>query len=402
VISPVNNSLLDNASLMHAHTPSRWVVTAIVCLISSIPSMAQDDRFVITVKGKHGYISHTGEVAIPPLLEGTYVTDFEEGMALFAESANPTPPKVPFVDQSGRAHIFLWEKWGFINTSGKNAIPAIYHSAKNFHEGLAAVGLDTERTRYDCLHCDPNLKWGFIDKSGSIVVAPQFHGAAQFSQGLAAVQNAELKWGFIDRSGHLAIPFAFDFAGTFSEGLAVVGVMGKYGFIDRTGAYAVPLRFTWAREFSNGLAPVRLGGKRINPGEPMKDPLGGRWAFIDSKGELKIKLPKRVADTRPFREGRAVVTFRSSCGYVDSSGTFISKPDLQYCEDFSEGRAAVFNGSWQYIDLSGRVVLKTNYFQIGSFVNGLARVTVGELGPNQRFGYINKDGVEVYKPQPAL
>src|SRR4051794_28265554 len=111
---------------MRAHRPTRCVVTAIVCLMSSIPSMAQDDRFVITVKGKHGYISHTGEVAIPPSLEGTYVSDFEEGMALFAESANPAPPKVPFVDRRGRTHIFLWEQWGFINTSGQKTVPAIY------------------------------------------------------------------------------------------------------------------------------------------------------------------------------------------------------------------------------------------------------------------------------------
>jgi hypothetical protein len=387
----------------------RSYLTLSLCCIAVVctsalppPCVAQDDRFVIYLNGSHGYISRTGELIIPPILEGTYVIHFGEGMAMFSETVKPKPDTVPFIDDDGRIHSFPIQKWGFINTSGEKVIPAKYDAAQGYHEGFAAVGFDTDQTRYDCLHCDANRRWGFIDITGKLVIAAQFDSVDRFSEGLAAVQNAKLKWGYIDRSGHLVIPFQFENAAAFSEGLAVVGEGKKFGFINRTGGYVVPLRFTEAEEFSNGLAPVRLGGKRLHEGEMLMGPVGGRWAFIDSKGEIKVKLPKQVTHASPYREGRAAVEFGASCGYVNTSGAVIVPPRFRQCDDFSEGLARVLDETWQYIDEAGRVVLRVNYSQVGPFVNGLASVTLGEVGPTQRFGYINKDGVEVYKPKPAL
>lgn len=81
------------------------------------------------------------------------------------------------------------------------------------------------------------------------------------------------------------------------------------------------------------------------------------------------------------------------------------RPEYRSCDDFSEGVAAVRAGDrLQYIDLSGTVILTlpAEYFHVGAFHDGLAAVTIGEVGPDQRFGYINKHGVEIRKPQPAL
>src|SRR5262245_58212982 len=109
-------------------------------------------------------------------------------------------------------------------------------------------------------------------------------------------------------------------------------------------------------------------------------PIDGRWAFVDHAGKVKFKLPKQVDDARAFDEGRAVVSFRGSCGYIDSAGASITKLRFQECDDFSEGLASVFDRGWKYIDLSGRVVLNVKYFQVGPFVNGLASVTEGKDG----------------------
>lgn len=57
-------------------------------------------------------------------------------------------------------------KWGFIDKSGKEIIPAIYESAGFFSEGLAAVGKDG--------------KFGFVDKIGK-VIAPCVYDDAEDS-----------------------------------------------------------------------------------------------------------------------------------------------------------------------------------------------------------------------------
>jgi hypothetical protein len=76
---------------------------------------------------------------------------------------------------------------------------------------------------------------------------------------------------------------------------------------------------------------------------------------------------------------------------------------FSYCGVFSEGLADVLeNERWEYIDKVGSLILPTNYFGIYPFRNGLARVDVGGVGPNQKFGYIDKSGREVWKPQPAM
>lgn len=122
----------------------------------------------------------------------------------------------------------IWDKnnkSGFMDSAGKVMIGFVYDSAKDFHEGLAAV--------------EANDKYGYIDYSGKIIIKPQYDEVSFFSEGLAAVKIID-KWGFIDSSGKMIIKPQFDNVGNFEEGLAcfmekkfIVGY--KYGFIDKTG-----------------------------------------------------------------------------------------------------------------------------------------------------------------------
>ncbi len=86
-----------------------------------------------------------------------------------------------------------------------------------------------------------NDKWGYIDNTGKVVIESQFEGVHRFSGGLAVVE-IQKKFGYIDKTGNIVIELKFDKAGDFSNGLAYVNIGavwyehysgGKYGYIDK-------------------------------------------------------------------------------------------------------------------------------------------------------------------------
>ena len=83
------------------------------------------------------------------------------------------------------------QKWGFIDTAGKEAIPFIYENADNFSEGFASVKL--------------NGKWGFINKTGKEITPIKYDSVCDFSEGFAKVK-LNGKWGFIDKTGKEITP----------------------------------------------------------------------------------------------------------------------------------------------------------------------------------------------------
>jgi hypothetical protein len=85
--------------------------------------------FVITVKGKDGFMSQDGKVIIEPVFEKAL--PFSDGLAA--------------VQQQGL--------WGFIDTSGRVVIEPQFISVSRFSDGLAAF----QRTRW-------SDKQGYMDK----------------------------------------------------------------------------------------------------------------------------------------------------------------------------------------------------------------------------------------------
>jgi hypothetical protein len=373
---------------------------AALSLSGCIAVQAQENRFVVFSHGKHGYIDREGTLVIPISLEGTNVLHFSEGLVSYSERVKPEPTKLPYTDQNGKLRIHPQEKWGFIDTRGAVVINAQFDAVGEFSEELAAVAFDTDRTRHDCLDCDLDQRWGFIDKTGETVVQPQYSSVSSFSEGLAAVRNEQGKWGYIDRKGQLVIPFAFQSARRFSDGLAPVAVNQKVGYIDRRGNLVIKPQFTVAGSFSDGLAAVRRSGKTDFM---ILGPAGGKWAFIGRDGKNKIVLPAQAEHADDFVDGLAAIQVGKSCGFMDKSGALVIPTTFSSCGDFSEGLADVYsNGKWQFIDKKGHVVLDVPYEQVRPFKNGLAGVDEGTSGPKQKFGYIDKQGKQIWRPQPSL
>ena len=212
-------------------------------------------------------------------------TAFLAGCHTGARSSLKATPRFP-IEVNG--------KWGFIDSSGKIAIPPQFDGvdAQGFSEGLAPVCLgrcafveieDSTATPKPQVYIG---KWGYVDVHGALVVTPQFTGEGKFSHGLAYVVEGEnrlfakstIRYGYIDAHGTRVIPTQFDEAYDFSENGLAAACVGdgddrRCGFINRGGRFVVNPRFWIVDSFHDGLASFQ---------ERKKGPMG----YIDAQGRV--------------------------------------------------------------------------------------------------------------------
>jgi hypothetical protein len=202
---------------------------------------------------------------------------------------------------------------GYVDGSGRAAIPASFDEAKPFAQGLAAVR-------------DENGRWGYINLVGAYVIAPKYQDAGDFSEGLAPVAGDNGEWGYVDTSGHERIAAAFEMAGSFSQGLAAVQVSGKFGYIDKVGKLAIEPQFKDARPFREGLAAV----------------LGDSWHYIGREGNSAF--PGKYQEAGEFSEGLAPAQLKENgpFGYINHSGAFALQPQFEKAFSFKNGLALVY------------------------------------------------------------
>ena len=182
------------------------------------------DLIGVVAGGRLGYANRQGDIVIEPTFVGQSDLTFREGLK--------------------RVRLNAGDKVGYIDQTGRFAIPPQFDEAQEFFEGRAFVQLGTRS--------------GYIDTTGKFL-EDQRPGNREYSDGLATHRIGD-KVGFIDRSGTVVIEARFDAARGFAEGLAAVCLEGLWGFIDRTGAVVIGPQFERADDFKGGgLALVTQG-----------------------------------------------------------------------------------------------------------------------------------------------
>jgi hypothetical protein len=306
------------------------------------------------------YINSQGKVAIEPdakiiessLFHGNYAL---AGVEVKVKGTNGTRNET---------------RYGFIDRTGKWAIPPEYVKATIFSEGLAWVMPDNDTfiaidetgkevlrlTDASSVRCfregfasfkSDNGKWGYIDETGKVVIEPVYHGAADFSNGLAAIidGNARFKQdgkcGYINRKGEMVIPAQFDDAGDFTpKGYAVVGFGsskdiffggGKYGVIDRDGKYVIEPSYNSMH--ADGDGDIFMVGKWIAE-------RGYVLGYIDIHG--KELVPMEFSALRFFKGNDYAGAQRSGedhyC-FIDRNGKTVTElpPPGEVWHSFSDG-----------------------------------------------------------------
>lgn len=319
-----------------------------------------------TARNLAGYIDETGRVVIAPRFDSA--RDFSEGLA-YVEAKGFRG----YVDRWGMPAITL-KVGDLLDLQGEADFGVEDLAAKDFHEGLAAVG---SRGR--------GGKWGYIDRAGRLAVRRQYSFADDFSEGLAGVE-IDGKFGFIDKAGELVIQPRFrPRKGTeshvtiatsrFKEGLACVSEGELYGYINKRGEFRIPQQFAEAQEFSEGLAwAVGRDWKRVGWIDK-----SGRWVVTGVGGhvfqeELLSVYTERLINWR-YSEGLTQFIISSEGrylrGYMDRGGNVVIKPRGE--EEF--GILNPFNGG---------VALVIFYEKTDS-------------GASEKYGYIDKSGLFIWR-----
>ncbi|OJJ13976.1 hypothetical protein BKI52_44720 [marine bacterium AO1-C] len=288
----------------------------------------------------------------------------------------------------GLSSVKAGGKWGYINLKGKLVIPAKYTAAAPFSEGLAAIGM--------------GKMGGFINKKNEVVITPRKGNFNSFSDGRAVYfkpsdkPNAspyETTYGFIDKTGKMVIAPTRNInpnvTYTFSEGFCKV-MDKKSLFINRNGNHLEMTAVSDAQDFSGGFAAVQSAS-------------GPKWGFMNKKGSVVIPFRYYEVGHEGFKQGFCAVALNyGEWIYINQAGKSMFGQTFKEAKAFSEGLAAVakddVNGQklFGFIDKTGKMVIKPQFksYTHKAFSEGMVAFKQGKL-----WGFMNKKGQVAIKPQ---
>lgn len=314
-----------------------------------------------------GFVDRSGRLAVP--LRYTGVNWFEHGVAQ--------------VQLRRESPCLVASEWGLVDATGREVLPVRYCYVSPPSEGLVKV-----------IYEEPSLevrRFGFHSLDGRVAIPklPYDGSHEAWSEGLLGVRRAQ-RFGFIDHAGREVIPLRFGSAFPFAEGLAAAELDGKWGFVDRTGALAVPAIYDEVGTFREGLAWARRGD------------LAG---FIDRSGKVVVPFAFDGWVDRQARPGWSeglcgMKAPGGGWGFIDRSGRWVVPPEHAWVRPCREGRCAAQQGKlWGFYDLSGELAIPFRYSRVESdFADGLAYVSRRLRADLPEFaeGFIDRSGREFF------
>ena len=227
--------------------------------------------------------------------------------------------------------------------------------------------------------------WTVIDKLNNRLVSSNFENifVCNWPEASAKVDR---KWGLFDaKANEWVFEPRFDELRCFQEHDTTTAacIDDLFGLADRTGRFVLEPAFDIIREFCDGVAAACVAG------QPR---FSGRRGYLTPEGEWSI--PPKYQNAHDFSEERAVVQLgRFEFRYIDLDGQFVGDQHFTQASPLSEGMAYVQSESVNgYIDRNGELVLKTEWAANAfRFFGGLAMYVPRGLGED-RYGYIDLHG----------
>ncbi len=167
-------------------------------------------------RSKYGVIDSTGKVIVPfqfARIAGTFTGDF-----VACAAYDPYDLESKGITEEANT-------WFIYNRQGNKVGETHYGLWDEFSEGLIVA--------------QKGEKFGFVDSTGRLAIPFDFEWACAFKNGLAWVQKKD-RYGFIDKSGKTVIPFkygsAYDYVFMEAHGAPVLDPeTGERFFVDRNG-----------------------------------------------------------------------------------------------------------------------------------------------------------------------
>jgi hypothetical protein len=239
----------------------------------------------------------------------------------------------------GFVAVKIGEKWGFLNTQGKLAIPAKYDKVTVFNDGFAAAQRDG--------------KFFSVDGNGGefLVNVPGIADLNDFSEQMASFKTEGGKVGFVDGTGNVVIDAKFEAAGDFHGGLAwAKNDAGLVGYINSQGTWVIEPKFEAGKNYDS-----EAGLARVKTAET--------WAYVGTTGDIMYVKDSESWDD--FYCGLARGKKGGKFGFFDAKGQWAIEPKFDGARDFKNGYASVKSGElWGIIDKTGKWVVEPKYEDI--------------------------------------
>ena len=243
------------------------------------------------------------------------------------------------------------QKYVFIDSAGKQAIPDIYLYAEPFHDGLAHV------TTMDWK--GPKL----IDNTGKTVLdLGEYSNILDYDEGLVVVTGkTDFKRGVVDITGAEIIPCEHDFL-FIRDGLLLAadgtGDGFSYSLFDRTGKAITDTAYD---EFP--------GSGTLGADEWIAAGRDGKYGFLDKSGHVVI--PFEYDETGVCGESVYALKENGKWCLIDNNGDAISSVEFDMVGQFSECLAlAGISGKYGFINTSGEIVIPFEYDEVRDFSEG--------------------------------
>lgn len=272
-------------------------------------------------------------------------------------------------------------KWGFVDTTGKEVIPAMYEylHGEGFIKGTAFI--------------KSNGKWGMIDKSGKEILSPRFDAVRPYGEGYYTVILDE-KENLISTDGKLFLPDWYTSVNRFCEGYAsaetrISGDDAVGCIIDKKG------RMNWHDSLFRNIYPFSGGTSMAI----LRN--GFRNSIIDTSGKIIfaaahnwIRIRKTGNDKRMYTVVTTTLNGSEKCGLFDPSGKMVLDTVYDELSDINEGLISFKKGDkWGVADSTGEIIVPGTFDDLTAFNEGYAIAYEKE-----KQGFIDKTGKWVIAP----
>jgi tetratricopeptide (TPR) repeat protein len=323
----------------------------------------------VEIKDKWGIIDSSGKEIIPIefISFGTYVN--WESNDLFVTYKYTNILKLNYVA-------------GVYDRSGKNIIPLVYDDIF-----ITFYRNNNDETTKSEIYASLNKLWGMIDNQNKIIIPFAYETRESirgFINEFAAVKENE-RWGFVNRNGLLVIPLEFEKVNDFDGNIFEVRNKGKWGIIDsnfkqilscefdniklKKNKYYSLLKENKLGIFSSDLnkyTPCDYEEIDFNINEYFKLKKDGLWGIYSK--ELFEILPCNYEEIIPFTKNKFKVKNNNKIGIVNYQNKL--EVSIEY-DDLTiiEGKyiAAKKNNKWGIIDNINNIICDFKYDKIEYF-----------------------------------
>lgn len=336
----------------------------------------------------------------------------------------------------GTFAVLKGDKWGLVDTTGKEICPNEYQEPMYIINGIAAV--------------KKGNKWGYINKKGAVIVPIKYDSVCVW--GFPAIFENN-KWSILNSAELIKGNTKYDKICCVSNGLYKVKRDGKYGYINIQGNEIISPKydsltgfneFNFAETFNEGKFGIvnskghevlqticdSISGFEYYQNIPTKIAffsINGRWGVLDNYGISKILVGIHYADKSKYPNIFKYKDNKNSIRYVDSTefseylinsrssesfnyysyskeeinqffetktkvsdNDIATEENIHFVEVVNNYAATTKNDKWGYKDLIGREICPFIYAEASSFSEGFGAVKFDD-----KWGFINTTGKEV-------